>query len=66
MKGLTAGVLSAGLALGLGTGVAQAQNWTGSVPLGDVARQLKAQRAKSKKQPRMFTNEDVRAMRTAS
>ncbi len=65
MKGLTAGVLSAGLALGLGAGVAQAQKWTGSVPLGDVARQLKAQRAKSKKQPRMFTNEDVIALRTA-
>jgi hypothetical protein len=66
MKGLTAGVLSAGLALGLGAGVAQAQKWTGSVPLGDVARQLKAQRAKSMKQPRMFTNEDVIALRTAS
>jgi len=66
MKGLTAGVLSAGVALALGVGVAQAQKWTGSVPLGDVARQLKAQRAKSKKQPRMFTNEDVSALRTAS
>jgi len=66
MKGLTVGVLSAGLALGLGAGVAQAQKSTGSVPLGDVARQLKAQRAKSKKQPRMFTNEDVIALRTAS
>ena len=66
MKGLTAGVLSAGLALGLGAGVAQAQKWTGSAPLGDVARQLKAQRAKSNKQPRMFTNDDVIALRTAS
>ncbi len=66
MKGLTGGVLSVGLALGLGAGVAKAQKWTGSVPLGDVARQLKAQRAKSKKQPRMFTNEDVIALRTAS
>jgi len=66
MKGLTVGVLSAGLALGLGAGVAQAQKSTGSVPLGDVARQLKAQLAKSKKQPRMFTNEDVIALRTAS
>ncbi len=66
MKGLTAGVLLAGLALALGAGVGQAQKWTGPVPLGDVARQLKAQRAKSKKQPRMFTNEDVIALRTAS
>jgi hypothetical protein len=66
MKGLTVGVLSAGLALGLAAEVAPAQKWTGSVPLGDVARQLKAQRAESKKQPRMFTNEDVIALRTAS
>ena len=66
MKGLTAGVLSAGLVLGLGAGAGRAQKWTGSVPLGDVARQLKAQRAKSKKPPRMFTNEDVIALRTAS
>jgi hypothetical protein len=66
MKGLTAGVLSAGLALGLGAGVARAQKWTGSVPLGDVARQLKAQRAKSTKKPRMFTNDDLIALRSAS
>jgi hypothetical protein len=66
MNRLTAVVVSAGLGLGLGAAAAPAQKWTGSVPLGDVARQLKAQRAKSKKQPRMFTNEDVIALRTAS
>ena len=66
MNGLTAGVLSAGIAIGLGAGVAQAQKWTGSVPLGDIARQLKAQRAKSAKKPRMFTNDDLIALRPAS
>lgn len=66
MTRLTAVVVSAGLGLGLGTAAAPAQKWTGSVPLGDVARQLKAQRANSKKPPRMFTNEDVVALRTKS
>ena len=66
MKGLTAGALSASLALGLGTGIAHAQKWTGSVPLGDVARRLKAERAKSTKEPRVFTNDDLIALRTAN
>jgi len=66
MKGPTVGLLSAILALGLGPGAAQAQKRTGSVPLGDLARQLKAQRAKSTKPPRMFTNDDLVALRTAS
>jgi len=64
MKGLTAGLLTAGIALSLESGLAQQQKWTGSAPLGDVARQLKAQRAKSAKKPRMFTNNDLIALRT--
>jgi hypothetical protein len=66
MKGLTVSVLTTAFALGLGVGVAQAQKWTGSVPLGDVARQLKAERAKSAKKPRVFTNDDLIALRAAS
>ena len=63
MKGLTVSVLTATFALGLGAGVAQAQKGTGSVPLGDIARQLKAERAKSAKKPRVFTNDDLIALR---
>jgi len=66
MKGVTAGVLTAGIALSFAGGVAEAQKWTGSVPLGDLARQLKAQRAKSTKKPRMFTNDDLVALGPAS
>jgi len=65
MKGLTASMITATVTLALGAVVAQAQNWTGSVPLGDVARQLKAQRAKSAKRARVFTNDDLVALRTS-
>jgi hypothetical protein len=47
------------LVLGLGTSIAQAQNSTSSVPLGDLARQLKAQRAKSEGKSKVFTNDDL-------
>jgi hypothetical protein len=47
------------LILGLGTGIAPAQNSTSSVPLGDLARQLKAQRAKSQEKSKVFTNDDL-------
>ena len=66
MNRLTAVVISAGLGLGLGAAVAPAQKRTGSVPLGDVVRQLKAQQAKSTKKPRMFTNDDLVALRPTS
>jgi hypothetical protein len=66
MKGLIASIMTTTFALGLGADVAQAQNWTGSVSLGDVARQLNAQRAKSLRKPRVFTNDDVVALRTSS
>ena len=63
MKGLTASIMTTTVTLALGAVIAQAQNWTGSVPLGDVARQLKAQRAKSTKRTRVFTNDDLVALR---
>jgi hypothetical protein len=47
------------LGLVLGTGIAPAQNSTSSVPLGDLARQLKAQRAKSEGKSKVFTNDDL-------
>ena len=47
------------LVLGLGTSIAPAQNSTSSVPLGDLARQLKAQRAKSEGKSKVFTNDDL-------
>jgi hypothetical protein len=47
------------LILGLGTGIAPAQNSTSSVPLGELARQLKAQRAKSGEKSKVFTNDDL-------
>ncbi len=47
------------LLLGLGAGTARAQNSKSSEPLGDVARQLKAQRAKSPEKARVFTNDDL-------
>ena len=50
------------LVLGLGTGIAAAQNSTSSVPLGDLARQLKAQRAKSQEKPKVYTNDDLAAL----
>ncbi len=39
--------------------MAPAQNSTSSVPLGDLARQLKAQRAKSEEKSKVFTNDDL-------
>jgi hypothetical protein len=47
--------------LSLEMGIALAQNSTGSTSLGDLARQLKAQRAKSDAKPRVFTNDDLPA-----
>jgi len=50
------------LVLGLGTAIAQVQNSKSSVPLGDLARQLKAQRAKPEEKSKVFTNEDIAAL----
>ena len=59
MKCPIARVLTMALVLGLGTGVAPAQNSTSSVPLGDLARQLKAQRPKTGEKAKVFTNDDI-------
>jgi hypothetical protein len=50
------------LILALGAGAAPAQNSPSSVPLGDLARQLKAQRAKPGEKSRVFTNDDLTAL----
>ena len=55
-------VLTMALVLGLGTGIALGQNSTSSVPLGDLARQLKAQRAKPQAKSKVFTNDDLAAL----
>jgi hypothetical protein len=47
------------LVLALGPTIAPAQNSTSSVPLGDLARQLKAQRAKSGEKSKGFTNDNL-------
>jgi hypothetical protein len=60
MKCQIARISTLALILALGAGIAAAQNPTSSVPLGDLARQLKAQRAKSQEKPKkVFTNDDV-------
>jgi hypothetical protein len=59
MKCRIAGISTLVLVLGLGAGTAPAQNSTSSVPLGDLARQLKAQRAKSEGKSKVFTNDDL-------
>ncbi len=56
-----ASILTLAVALGLGTGIAPAQDSTGSEPLGDVARQLKAQRPKPEEKHKVFTNDDLTA-----
>jgi polyhydroxyalkanoate synthesis regulator phasin len=52
-------VLTMALVWGLETSIAAAQNPASSVPLGDLARQLKAQRAKSQGKSKVFTNDDL-------
>lgn len=61
MERLLPNILTMALVWGLGAGIALAQNSTGSVPLGDLARQLKAQRAKSEEKHKVFTNDDLTA-----
>jgi hypothetical protein len=60
MKCQIARISKLALILALGAGIAPAQNSTNSAPLGDLARQLKAQRAKSQeKSKKVFTNDDL-------
>jgi len=59
MKCEKASIGTLALILGLGAGVALAQTSKSSEPLGDVARQLKAQRAKPPEKSKLFTNDDL-------
>jgi hypothetical protein len=59
MKCQIATISTLALVLGFGAGIAPAQNSTSSVPLGDIARQLKAQRAKSGEKSKVFTNDSL-------
>jgi predicted RNase H-like nuclease (RuvC/YqgF family) len=54
------------LVLALGAATAPAQNSTSSVPLGDLARQLKAQRAKSGEKSKVFTNDSLATLSPSS
>ncbi len=47
------------LALGLDQGLIMAQSSTGSVPLGDVARQFKGRQVPSSQKPKVYTNDDL-------
>jgi len=62
MKGGIARMTTLALVLGLGAGMAAAQNSTSSESLADLARQLKAQRAKSQEKSKVFTNDDLAAL----
>jgi chromosome segregation ATPase len=62
MKGRIASIATLALVFGFGAGLAAAQNSTSSESLVDVARQLKAQRAKSQEKPKVFTNDDLAAL----
>ena len=59
MKYSMARVLTMALVWGVGTSIAPAQNSTSSVPLGELARQLKAARAKSPAKPKVYTNDNL-------
>jgi hypothetical protein len=50
------------LILGLGAGLARAQDASNSESLGELARQLKAQRAKSHEKSKVYTNDDLEAL----
>ena len=62
MRGGIARMATLALVLGLGAGIAAAQNSTSSESLADLARQLKAQRVKSQEKSKVFTNEDLAAL----
>jgi len=62
MKWQTARILTLVLLLGLCTGIVRAQDASTTESLGDVARQLKAQRAKSHEKSKLYTNDDLEAL----
>jgi len=59
MKHFIANLMITTLLLSLGVAIAQAQNRTRPVSLGEVARRLKAQHEKSAPTSRVFTNDDL-------
>ena len=59
MKCHMASIATLALVLGLGAGMAPAQDSKSSEPLGDVARKLKAQRTEPKEKSKLFTNDDL-------
>jgi len=69
MKCQIAGIAGLAMVFGLGAGFALAQNTSSSVSpaqnsatsesLGDLARKLKAERAKSQEKPKVITNDDL-------
>jgi len=59
MKGRLANIATLALFFGLGAGLAAAQDSTSSESLVDLARQLKAQRAKSQEKSKVYTNDDL-------
>lgn len=61
MKFQIATISAMAIILSLEIGIARAQNSTGSTSLGDLARQLNAQRAKSDAKPKVFTNDNLPA-----
>jgi len=54
------------LILGLGAGLALAQDSSSQESLGDLARKLKAQRAKSQEKSKVYTNDDLEALPPSS
>ena len=61
MKRKLANLATLALIAGLAQGMALGQTSKTSEPLGDVARQLKAQRAKPQEKPKVFTSDDLTA-----
>ncbi len=62
MKCPIARIATLAMLVAWGVGVALAQDSPGSEPLADLARQAKAQRAKSREKTKVYTNEDIEAL----
>lgn len=62
MKCPIARIAALAMLVAWGVGVALAQDSPGSESLADLARQAKAQRAKSREKPKVYTNEDIAAL----
>ena len=62
MKCPIARIATLAMLVAWGVGVALAQDSPGSESLADLARQAKAQRAKSREKTKVYTNEDIEAL----